>query len=90
MILIDAAIWPAHDRLWCHMVSDTSLEELHAFAREMGIPERAFGGDHYDIPEERRETAITLGAIAVSSRELVNALYTAGMRRRPGSALPRS
>jgi hypothetical protein len=84
-ILIDAAIWPAHDRLWCHMVSDTALDELHAFALELGIPERAFEDDHYDIPEQMRETAITQGAIAVSSRELVSALYAAGMRRRPGS-----
>lgn len=84
-ILIDAAIWPAHDRLWCHMVSDAALDELHAFARELGIPERAFEDDHYDIPEQMRETAIAQGAIAVSSRELVSALYAAGMRRRPGS-----
>lgn len=82
-ILIDAAIWPAHGRLWCHMVSDTSLEELHAFARALGVPERAFEDDHYDIPENHRHEAITAGALEVSSRELVNALYRAGMRRRP-------
>ena len=82
-ILIDAAIWPAHGRLWCHMVSDTSLEELHAFARALGVPERAFEDDHYDIPESHRHEAITAGALEVSSRELVTALYLAGMRRRP-------
>jgi len=82
-ILIDAAIWPAHDRLWCHMVSDTSLDELHEFASTLGVPERGFEGDHYDIPESHRADAIAAGAIEVSSRELVNALYSAGMRRRP-------
>lgn len=84
-ILIDAAIWPAHDRLWCHMVSDTSLEELHAFAAALGVPERGFEGDHYDIPESHRDAAISAGALEVSSRQLVNALYLAGMRRRPRS-----
>ena len=85
-ILIDAAIWPAHERLWCHMVSDTSLEELHAFAAALGVPERGFEGDHYDIPEGHRDAVIAAGAIEVSSRELVNALYAAGMRRRPRSS----
>jgi hypothetical protein len=84
-ILIDAAIWPAHDRLWCHMVSDTSLEELHAFAAALGVPERGFEGDHYDIPESHRDAAISAGALEVSSRQLVNALYLAGLRRRPHS-----
>lgn len=85
MILIDAAIWPAHGRLWCHVVSDTTLEELHAFAKDMGIPDRGFEGDHYDLPDEMRERALQLGAREVSSRELVNALYAAGMRRQPGT-----
>lgn len=85
MILIDAAIWPAHGRLWCHVVSDTSLDELHAFAKDMGIPDRGFEGDHYDLPDEMRERALQLGAREVSSRELVSALYAAGMRRQPGT-----
>ncbi|CAB4881921.1 MAG: DUF4031 domain-containing protein [Actinobacteria bacterium] len=83
-ILIDAAIWPAHDRLWCHMVSDASLDELHAFAVLLGVPERGFEGDHYDIPEQLRAAAIAAGAVEVTSRELVYALYEAGMRPRPG------
>lgn len=67
------------------MVSDTSLEELHTFAAALGIPERGFEGDHYDIPESHRDAAISAGALEVSSRQLVNALYLAGMRRRPRS-----
>lgn len=69
------------------MVSDTSLEELHAFAASLGVPERGFEGDHYDIPESHREAAISAGALEVSSRSLVNALYLAGMRRRPRSSV---
>ena len=37
-VLIDQPIWPAHDTLWAHLVSDSSLDELHAFAARAGIP----------------------------------------------------
>jgi len=53
-ILVDPAAWPSRDRLWCHLVSDVSYDELHEFARRCGIPERAFERDHYDLPAERR------------------------------------
>ena len=79
-ILVDDCIWPWRDRLWCHMVSDTSLDELHAFARWIGIPMRAFGGDHYDITEEIRGVAVQEGAIEVSAREVILALRAAGLR----------
>lgn len=82
-ILIDTAIWPWRDWLWCHMVSDTSVTELKEFALELGIPERGFQGDHFDIPEHMREIAISAGAIEVSSREILRALYEAGIRQRP-------
>ena len=84
-ILVDTAIWPAHDRLWCHLISDTSIGELHAFARALGVPERGFEGDHYDLTEELRLIAIERGALPVTGREIVLALYAAGMRRRPGT-----
>lgn len=67
---------------WAHLASDTSYAELHAFAGRLGIPRRAFQGDHYDIPETTRERALSLGAQAVSSRELVRRLRAAGLRRR--------
>lgn len=82
-LLIDEPLWRRHDRWWCHLVSDTSLAELHDFARRLGVPERGFGGDHYDIPEEMREHAVRLGARPVSSREVLAALYAAGLRSRP-------
>jgi hypothetical protein len=83
-ILVDPASWPRHDRLWCHLVSDMSLAELHGFAQRLGIPRRGFDRDHYDVPEERRSDVIAAGAIAVSSRELVQRLNAAGLRRRKG------
>ena len=82
MILIDEAVWPAHDTLWGHLVSDTSLEELHAFAREAGIPERGFDNDHYDYPLRRRDELIAQGAVPVTGRELLRRLQAAGLRVR--------
>jgi hypothetical protein len=80
-ILVDPASWPFHDRLWAHLVSDTSYDELHAFADRLGIPRRHFQGDHYDIPAPLRERAIALGALPVTGRELISRLIAAGLRR---------
>ena len=67
--------------MWCHLVSDSSFEELHAFARACEIPERAFERDHYDVPAERRDEVVAAGAEQVRSRELVERLTSAGLRR---------
>ena len=84
-ILVDAAVWPWRGRKWAHLVSDESYDELHAFAQLLGIPRRAFQGDHYDVPAEYRERALELGAEPVDSRLLVKRLRAAGLRkRRPG------
>ena len=74
--------------MWCHLVSDESLDELHAFATALGMPLRAFQGDHYDLHEDLRALAIERGAAAVTSRELVQRLRAAGLRRRPGRRPP--
>ncbi|MBT0993117.1 DUF4031 domain-containing protein [Cellulomonas sp. DKR-3] len=82
MILVDPPLWPRHGRLWSHLVSDTSLEELHAFARRAGLPERAFDRDHYDVPDERHDELVAAGAVAVDTRELVRRLRASGLRVR--------
>ncbi|MGC0422420.1 DUF4031 domain-containing protein [Embleya sp. AB8] len=81
-LLIDPPAWPAHGRLWSHLVSDVSHAELHTFARELGAPERAFDRDHYDVPADLYARAVARGAEPVSSRELVLRLTAAGLRRR--------
>ena len=82
-ILVDDAIWPWRGRLWAHLVSDTSIDELHAFAERLGIPRRAFQGDHYDVTDELRDCAIAEGARPVTSRDVVRALRAAGLRKHP-------
>lgn len=82
-ILIDEARWWHRGRKWCHLVSDASLEELHAFADANDIPRRGFQGDHYDIPEEYRDQMIAGGATVVESRELLRRLKVAGLRLTP-------
>ena len=82
-VLIDEARWWYRGRKWCHMVSDDNLDELHEVAQSIGIPRRGFQGDHYDVPEDWRATAIAAGAVVVESRELVRRLRAAGLRLSP-------
>lgn len=82
MILIDPPVVPGHGRLWSHLVSDESFEELHEFARAAGIPERGFERDHYDVPAEYYDLLVAAGAVEVSSKELVRRLIASGLRRR--------
>lgn len=79
-ILIDDATWPAHGRLWAHLVSDSDLEELHRFAADNGIPSRAFDLDHYDVPADAVERLTSAGAQRVGGKELVRRLIASGLR----------
>jgi len=85
MILIDPPQVPSRGRLWSHLASDTSYDELHEFAARLGIPERGFDRDHYDVPAEYYDAMVAAGAVPVRSRELVARLLAAGLRRRKGS-----
>jgi hypothetical protein len=89
-VLVDEPLWWWRGRRWCHLVSDVSLAELHEFAAAVGIPERAFQGDHYDIPEDRRDEALAAGAVPVSSRELLARLRAAGLRLSPAQRRARA
>jgi hypothetical protein len=89
-VLIDEPVWPAHGTVWAHLVSDSSLEELHAFAAAAGIPERGFDNDHYDVPLERWEGLVAQGAVPVSGRELLRRLQSAGLRVRQKDKGPKT
>lgn len=79
-MLIDPPRWPAHGRLWSHLVSDADLDELHAFADRVGLPRRAFEGDHYDVPAELYDQAVAAGAEPVEGRVLLSRLVASGLR----------
>lgn len=57
----------------CHMTAD-SLDELHGMAELIGMQRRWFqippkaSHPHYDIPEDKRLHAISLGAVEVCPR----------------------
>ncbi|HET7385795.1 MAG TPA: DUF4031 domain-containing protein [Nocardioidaceae bacterium] len=87
MLLIDPPNAPGHGRLWSHLASDTSYDELHRFAQLLGVPRRGFDRDHYDIPAERYEAVVAAGAVPVSSRELIVRVSEAGLRRRKARTL---
>jgi hypothetical protein len=98
VILVDPPNVPSRGRMWSHVASDESFDELHAFAAGVQIPRRGFDRDHYDIPGELYDAVVRAGAIQVTSRELVARLTAAGLRRRkrgrlssppaPGSSAP--
>jgi len=79
-VLVDAAMWPAHGRMWAHMVSDKSLDELHAFAAANGIPARGFDLDHYDVPADLVDDLVAAGAERVTAGELTRRLIASGLR----------
>lgn len=79
-VLIDQPMWPAHNTLWAHLVSDSSLDELHSFALAAGLPARSFDRDHYDVPAERWNALVAQGAEPVTVRQLVTRLQASGLR----------
>ena len=89
-VLVDGAVWWWRGERWCHLVSDLHIDELHEFAEVLGIPRRAFQGDHYDLPERLRDAAVAAGAEAVASRDLVRRLKAAGLRLSPEERRSRS
>jgi hypothetical protein len=60
-----------------HMIADDE-ESLHAMARIIGVHERWYQGDHYDITMAKREAAIAAGAVPI---ELRTCAIMAGNRR---------
>jgi len=57
----------------CHLTTDGPLEELHAFARRIGMRREWFQdhplAPHYDLIESKRQKALALGATFVPARE---------------------
>lgn len=77
-VYVDDAFEGEHWGRWQgggHMQADT-LEELHALAEQLGLkrswlqtrPGRPWR-DHYDLTGDKRERAISLGAIPITARD---------------------
>lgn len=79
-IYADTPRWPRHGMLWGHLISDTSLEELHDAAARAGLPPRSFDLDHYDWPEQARGQLEATGVRMVDNRELARILIASGLR----------
>lgn len=62
-------------REWCHLVAD-SLEELHGFARVLGLKRSWFQASasypHYDVTIEVRKKALRLGAHEGCRRKIIS------------------
>jgi hypothetical protein len=74
MVYVDDAEVPMHGYTWFHLLAD-SIQELHAFAANIGIQKRAFHigarHPHYDVTAAQRRRAIRHGARSISAREAV-------------------
>lgn len=79
-VYADPPRWPAHGTLWGHLISDSSLAELHEVARRAGLPGRSFDLDHYDWPEAARPALVAAGVTMVDGTELTRRLIASGLR----------
>lgn len=74
-------------RTWrmSHMFAD-STEELHAFARKLGLMESWFqcppkaSWEHYDVTKAKRQEAIKRGAVPIPFRAVPDKLREMGRR----------
>ena len=91
-VYIDHALIRSRGYRWCHLLSDASFEELHAFAGRLGLSRKRFHGDHYDVLESERDQAVYLGAKSIERRdltELIPRLRERGLRLRPSERAAR-
>ena len=75
-VYVDDAVFmkPNGRKKYAHMVA-TSYEELHEFAAKIGVKKHFFHRSskypHYDITEQQRLTAVEAGAVATSSKTVL-------------------
>lgn len=73
------SIQPAARRwgnVWCHMICDGELQELHAFAARLGLRRAWFQDNtrrprlaHYDLLPSRRAKALEFGAVEIKAQD---------------------
>jgi hypothetical protein len=77
-ILVDNPVNLGKGKIFAHMVSDTSLKELHRFAKKLGIKRDMFqmsdsGFPYYAITISKRLQAIEKGAKEAGPIEVTKA-----------------
>ena len=88
-VYVDEAIWEWQGRKWCHLLAD-DIDELHRFARELGLQRISYQGPpktpspHYDLTAYERGLAIRRGAVACDRTTIVMVLRQ--LRRQTGVA----
>jgi hypothetical protein len=76
MVYVDDAIWNWQGLKWCHLLAD-DIDELHRFARRLGIRVASYQGPpktsapHYDLTGFERSRALALGAKPCSREEII-------------------
>ncbi len=74
-VYVDNMRAPYGRLIMCHLLSDTSDEELHAMADAIGVSRRWWqrppkvSTSHYDICLSKRALAVEAGAIEITLRE---------------------
>lgn len=79
-IYADTPRWERYGTVWGHLISDTSVEELHAAAQASGLHPRSFDLDHYDWPAAVEDRLRAVGTVFVGNAELTRILIRSGLR----------
>lgn len=75
-VYVDDAIWNWQGRKWCHLLAD-DIDELHRFARELGLHRSSYQGPpkttkpHYDLTAVERERALRYGAVGCDRSTII-------------------
>ena len=88
MVFVDELLvwhnaWGPFKKGSCHMSSDVGPEELHAFAKRIGMKRSWYQGGrhpHYDLTPSKRVLAVKMGAVEVPGRVFVRCNFEARRR----------
>lgn len=84
-ILVDCSPLQWRGRLWYHMTSDESIDELIIFSRNIGLKREWLQEEkklpHFDITSFFRKRAIEKGARETSTKEVLAAAQKIGRQQ---------
>lgn len=83
-------VYPERHGKWCHMMCDGEVSELHEMAERLELRpwfQRHPTHPHYDLVESKRQKAIEMGAVEVTSVEMVRLCSLEPAVKRPTIAV---